>query len=153
MTKSKLTISAILLLTFSLLFSQKKIDVPFIITKNYFVNNTYKAGDLNNYKIVTEKQFSDFIGMATLMGPEGKPTKVDFSKQFVVIVVNPETDLPTKLTPEKLTALGKNKLKFEYKTEIGKKATYTMIPFTMVIVDSKYKNRKIVLKTNTAKLE
>ena len=153
MTKSKLTISAILLLTFSLLFSQKKIDVPFIIAKNYFVNNTYKAGDLNNYKIVTEKQFSDFIGMATLIGPEGKPTKVDFSKKFVVIVVNPETDLPTKLTAEKLTLLGKNKLKFEYKTEIGKKATYTMTPFTMVIVDSKYKNRKIVLKTNTAKLE
>jgi hypothetical protein len=149
MTQTRLAFTTILLLAFSLLFAQKKTEIPFTIAKNYFVNNSYKTGDLSNYKILTAQKFEQLIGMATLMGPDGKPTEIDFSKQFVIIVVNPQTDSPTKLTPEKLTATGSNKLIFEYKTEIGEKTTYTMTPFTMIIVDKKYKNRKIIVKTHT----
>jgi hypothetical protein len=112
------------------------------------VKNTYKNGDVKGHKIVTEKEFTATMGMGTVMGAGGRPTVIDFTKQFVIIVINDETDVMTTLLPEKLELLGKKKLLFTFETKLGEKSTMTMRPFTMVIVDKKYKNRKIELATH-----
>ena len=35
-------------------------------------------------KITTEEEFNKLFGMATIMGKDGKPTAIDFTKQFVL---------------------------------------------------------------------
>lgn len=145
MKKLQQTILAFIFLAISSISAQTKKEVPFVVAKNYFVNNTFKKGDIKGNKILTSKEFEKNIGMATTMGEDGKPTTIDFTKQFVIIVVNENTDIVTNLNPNKLTINGKKRLKFAYRKDVGEKTTYTMTPFTMIIVDRKYKDYKIEL--------
>ncbi len=142
------TIFFLLLLAINTAFAQTSRNVPFKIAERYFVKNTYKNGDIKGYKILPEKEFTATMGMATVLGADGRPTAIDFKKQFVIIVINDETDVMTTLVPEKLELLGKKKLLFTFETKLGEKSSMTMRPFTMVIVDKKYKNRKIELATH-----
>ena len=48
--------------------------------------------------------------MATVMGANGKPTPIDFNKQFVIAVINNETDISTSFTPIKLEKTEAKKL-------------------------------------------
>ena len=146
--KRLLTLIFVLFLAINTAFAQTSRNIPFKIAERYFVKNTYKNGDVKGYKILTEKEFTDIMGMGTVMGADGRPTAIDFKKQFVIIVINDETDVMTNLVPEKLELLGKKKLLFTFETKLGEKSTMTMRPFTMVIVDKKYKNRKIELATH-----
>ena len=151
MIKIKWAIITFLLCTSVAIFGQTNKKVPFIIAKNYFVNNTYQISDIPSHKILSKEDFGKFIGMATVMGPNGKPTEINFSKQFVVVAIEDITDVNTILTPEKLTVSGKMKLKFRYKIYKGEKMTSTMRPFSMIIVDKKYKNYTIELESYSGK--
>lgn len=62
--------------------------VPYEEAKNYFVKNTVED-KLLELKITTQEEFDDFFGMARTMGEEGKPTAIDFSTQYVIVVINP----------------------------------------------------------------
>ena len=63
----------------------KATDIPFIVTKNYFTKNTVKRGGLENPKIETKENFDGIFGAATTMN--GKPSEINFSKQYVIAVV------------------------------------------------------------------
>ncbi len=145
MLKFWLFVFLVLLSKFSL--TQKQKEIPFQVAQNYFVNNSYKQGELSSFKFSNALEFEKFIGMATIQGEKGQPTIIDFTKQFVIIVINDITNVQTELIPEKLILFGKKKLKFVYKTIQGEQTTFMMQPFTMIIVDKKYKNFKIELET------
>ena len=40
------------------------------------------------------------------MGNDGKPTEIDFTKQFVLAIVLPVTNLATEITPDRLEEKG-----------------------------------------------
>ncbi len=126
-------------------FGQNKSTIPFKLAKNYFVNNTFKKSDLTGNKILSAKKFNEIFSMATAMGNAGKPTSIDFTKQFVIVVIYEITDFNTVLIPEKLVKISNNKLNFEFETNIGEKQTMTIRPFIIIIVDKKYKNYNIGL--------
>ncbi len=151
MTKKILTIAIIIFISCSISFAQNKTDIPFTQAKNYFVKNSYKKGDLKVNKILTQKEFDDIFGMACLMGNEGKPTPIDFKKQFVLVVINDETNVSTDLIPKSLKKEKKNKLIFEYETKIGKEQNYITQPCLIILVDKKYKNYGIELTNNIVK--
>lgn len=134
-----------LILTISNTFSQ--VNIPFTIAQNYFVKNNYKSSDLKSHKITKAVDFEKIFGMATVMGANGKPTPIDFNKQFVIAVINNETDISTSFTPIKLEKIGAKKLHFEFQSHIGEKQSFTIRPFVLIIVDRKYKNYKIELST------
>lgn len=144
----------IFILAFSLTVSaQVKKIIPFQTAKNYFVNNTFKVEDLKSPKITSALEFEKIFGMAAHMGADGIPTKIDFTKQFVIAVINHETDFNWSIEPISLELLKSKKIKFTYKSIIGDKMTYTIIPFTFIIVDRKYKDYKIVFNVQTDKLK
>lgn len=147
MAKKYLTSITLILFAVATLFGQTNKNIPFKIAKNYFVNNTFKNGELKSLKILTAEKFAQYIGMATVMGIDGKPTDIDFTKQFVIVVINDLTNNSTTLIPEKLELIGKNHLNFTFKTIIGEETTATFRPFTMIIVDKKYRKSKIELTT------
>jgi hypothetical protein len=109
--------------------------VSFQEADNYFFRND--ATIPNSLKITSQQQLESLFGMATTMGPNGRPTKVDFSRQFVLAKVLPVTDVHTTMRPLKVTHKD-NKLFFSYEVKRGQKMSYSTQPMTMVIVDRKY---------------
>lgn len=121
----------------------KTTDISFVLAKNYFVKNTIDKVD--NPKIETAEQFNEIFGMATTMGKDGKPTEIDFTKQYVIAVILPETDLMTTIDPVSLQKDNNEKITLTYKKVVGQKQTYTMKPSFEIIVD-KTENGTIELK-------
>lgn len=122
-----------------------KSDVPYIIAKNYFVNNDIGENDLPNYKITSQIDFDKYIGQATLEGESGKPTPIDFSKQYVILVVGSLTDIYTEWSVVSLKQKDET-IVLEYKQTQGEKQSYTIQPFLLLIVDKTYEGEIKVVK-------
>jgi hypothetical protein len=95
-------------------------------------------------KIVSEEEFNKLFGMATTMGEDGKPTAIDFTKQFVLAIVLPETDFATEINPIKVEEKG-DTLLYTYNVMKGEKQTYSIQPVSIIIIDKKYENKEVVL--------
>ena len=103
-------------------------EVAFEVAKNYFYKNNPK-GLPACPKITSDEVFNALFGMATTMGENGKPTEIDFTKQFVLAVVLSATDVETEVNPIK-----------------GEKLTYSIKPLSIIILDKKYANKEVVLE-------
>lgn len=110
--------------------------IPYTVAKNYFVKNS--VTDTVACKITTRNEFDRLFGMATIMGENGKPTPVDFDKEYVIAVIRPVTDSSTTLIPVSLEKTKEDAILFSYKTETGKKQTYSVHPCLIIVVDKRY---------------
>ena len=118
-------------------------NVPYTVAKNYFFRNDRTAPD--NPKITTKEQFFDLFGMAAFMGKDGRPTNIDFSRQFVIAIVHPKTAYSVQMTPKSIKSTD-DKLIFTYQEKVGKeKLTYTSRPVMIVVVDKKCEKSSVVL--------
>ena len=110
-------------------------DVPYSELDHYF----FKNGQVipGSPKIDTEETFATLFGMAPIMGEGGKPTPVDFSKEFVIAVVCPVTEFHTELAPESLR-MENGELVFAYNETEGEKQSWSMQPVLLVKVSRKY---------------
>ena len=117
-------------------------DVAFEVAKNYFFKNDQTIP--TSPKITTEEEFNNLFGMATTMGEDGKPTEIDFSKQFVLAIVRPVTDIATEITPVKLEAKG-DSLFYTYDVKIGEKQSFSIQPVSIIILDRKFENNEVIL--------
>ena len=127
--------------------SQQAVDnttqqVTFGVAKNYFFKNgqTIPA----NPKITTEEEFRKLFGMATTMGTDGKPTEIDFTRQFALAIVLPATDIDTEISPVQVKAQG-DSLFYTYDVHIGEKQSFTTKPLSIIILDKKYENSEVIL--------
>ena len=122
--------------------------VAFQIAKNYFFKNDQKIPA--NPKITTEEEFNKLFGMATTMGKDGMPTDIDFSKQYVLAIVLPQTDMATEIVPVKVEAKG-DKLYYTYDVKVGEKQTFTIQPVSIIIIDKgvkQYENYEVILRND-----
>ena len=124
-------------------------EVVFEVAKNYFFKNdqTIPASP----KITTEEDFVKLFGMATTMGEDGKPTAIDFTKQFVLAIVLPVTDMATEISPVKVEAKG-DTLLYAYDVKIGEKQSFSTQPLSIIILDKKYENNEVILINPTVAL-
>ena len=120
-------------------------NVSYDVVRNYFFRND--ASVPTSPKINSQEQFDSLFGAAAFMGKDGRPTSVDFGRQFVIAVVLPETDIETTLEPLSLTRSG-GKLTFTYVKKEGEKVSYTMRPVLLVAVDRADETDEVVLKCN-----
>lgn len=117
-------------------------EVPFTVAEHYFFN---KGQDIPvNPKITSEELFKQLFGMATVMGENGKPTEIDFTKQFVLAVVLPVTDINTEINPVKVEEKG-DTLFYHYDVKTGEKQSFSIQPLSIIILDKKYENKEIFL--------
>lgn len=115
-------------------------DVPYIVAQNYFVNGNVEK--LDQPIIDNDAEFARTFGMATTMGEDGKPTPIDWEKQFVIAVVLDEASEYVTIEPKKLINT-KDGLHFRYSVKTGDEISYSMRPCLIVIVDKKYQSRII----------
>ena len=116
--------------------------ITFEVAKNYYFKNDQEIPA--SLKITTAEEFSKLFGMATTMGKEGKPTEIDFTKQFVLAIVHPVTNLATEITPDRLDEKGDTLLYF-YDAKVGAAQSYSTQPISLIILDKKYADKQIVM--------
>ena len=103
--------------------NEESTEVVFEVAKNYFFKNDQVIPEYP--KITTEEEFTKLFGMATKMGEDGKPTAIDFTKQFVLAIVLPETDFATEINPVKVEDFFYKKGSGPYKPDpFGSKLIY-----------------------------
>lgn len=108
-------------------------NIPFVVADKYFLKNTVK--EIGNPKITTKEDFDNLFGAAAIMGSNGLPTEIDFTKQYVIVVTKPETDQDTRLTPVSLQLNEQKKLVFSYSVKTGDKQSFQIKPCLIIIVD------------------
>ena len=122
--------------------NEESSEVAFEVAKNYFFKNDQVIPEYP--KITTEEEFNKLFGMATTMGEEGKPTAIDFTKQFVLAIVLPVTDFATEINPVKVEEKG-DSLLYTYEVKSGEKQSFRIQPVSIVVLDKKYENKRVVL--------
>ena len=122
--------------------------IPYTLAKGYFLRNDVEADEFPS-KITSQEQLSEFFGMATVMGEEGKPTEIDFNKSFVVPVVYPVTDLETSIVISRFWHIEPDVLMLVAGAIRGKEPrSFTIRPIELVVVDRDYLNYTIDLRLN-----
>ena len=124
-------------------------EVPYTELKHYFFRNDAEIPA--NPKIDTQEQFDNFFGMAAVMGADGRPTAVDFAKQFVIAVVLPVTNQETEIDDERLLyykdLLGGTNLDFCYRVDRDEDTlSYSMQPIMLIAVDRQYEADNVYLQ-------
>ena len=126
----------ILLAVIGLLSCKKEpetISVPFEKLDHYFA--TTDVSSPTSRKIMDQETFDSMFGSAFTMNNSQAP--LDFTKEFVISVVNPTTDEITKLTPVSLVKENGN-LVFTYNEQIGEKTEATTRPCLLIRIDKQY---------------
>jgi hypothetical protein len=121
----------------------KNSNVPYAVAEKYFVKNN--VDKIEDPKIVTQEKFSELFGTATTMGKGGKPTKIDFDKEYVIALALPSTEFETSILPVSLVKNEKKEIVFTYRINKGKKQTFSIRPALAIIVD-KTNDGKVVVK-------
>jgi len=111
-------------------------NVPFREAKNYFVKNNLDAA-IDNQKFETQQEFDQVFGMATTMGENGKPTPINFSKEFVVAQIEDPSIQSVSLKPISIRK-NSNILEIKYRKVIGENQSYTTQTSMILIIDRKY---------------
>lgn len=117
-------------------------EVVFEVAKNYFFKNDQEIPA--SPKILSAEEFEKLFGMATTMGDDGKPTEIDFTKQFVLAIVMPVTHLATEIKPVRVEEQG-DTLFYYYKGKVGEAHSYSTQPISLIILDRKYADRQVVM--------
>ena len=117
-------------------------EVPYTQMQHYFFKNGAVIPE--EAKISDAARFERLFGAATVMGENGRPTPVDFTKEFVIAVVCPVTDLTTELQAESLRQEN-GTLVFTYRKTVGGQQTWSMQPVLLIKVDKKYETRTVQL--------
>lgn len=107
------------------------VSVPFEEVDHYF---SIVDGPVSR-KIMDQATFESMFDMAWSMGIQQEP--LDFGKEFVIAVINPSTNVRTKLIPISLVK-EKGNLVFTYNEKLGEKMTSTTKPSLIVRVDKQY---------------
>ena len=129
--------TALILLAVIGLISCKKepetISVPFEKLEHYF--STTEVTSPTSRKIMDQDTFDNMFGYGAVMGDQQAP--LDFTKEFVIAILNPSTDEQTKLSPVSLEKKS-DSLVFTYNEKIGEKTSSISKPILLIRVDRQY---------------
>jgi hypothetical protein len=121
-------------------FVKENNSIPFEIGKGFFVKNSFDKKQFTNPKITTKEEFENIFGYATTMGENGKPSSIDFSKEFVIAVIGEVTDKISSFDAIDLIQES-DSIVLNYKEIEGEKITYKMQPCLVLIVNNTFKGK------------
>lgn len=126
-------------------------QVPYQLAKRYFIKNTYPDKEFHILKITNEQELNQTFGVAAVMGIDGQPTNIDFSKSYVVALINSTNNRTKEI---KINSIEQNNTQLNI--------SYTLIESPedrganfriceLVILDKKYEGYIIVNNTGSNK--
>ncbi len=109
---------------------------------NYFVRNDYKEQELHYVKIKSELELDKIMGMGASMGKDGMPTKIDFSKSYLIALIGKTNDSGANFEISNLVKEGDKitvNIFDDYNKQLtGEKLSYSIRPSRLLIVDNKH---------------
>jgi hypothetical protein len=122
-------------------------DVPFVTAKNYSIKNSFKNKQSGSSVITNQMEFDRIFEMQASADADQKPLKIDFSKQYVIAIIDKASRNKAVMYANELK-LQSNEMTLYYKKEEGEKQTDKTQPFLLLVVDKKYQgNLKIKRRT------
>lgn len=115
--------------------------IPYSIAEHYFVKNDIED-KLLELTINTQEDFDKYFGMATVMGEGGRPTDIDFDKQYVIAIILPSSQNAASVSVTKLSEQ-ENSLKIEYHVTKGEEQSFTSRTPLLLILDKEYSEKAI----------
>lgn len=117
--------------------------VSYSEARNYFFRNDAKQ-PTELLIIRSQAELEQYFGEAAFMGKGGEPTKIDFSKQFVVAKVLPVTNHLTNISLQRIERSGDNHLTLVWHIAVNDTPqSYSMQPMKLVVLDKKYEEYQI----------
>lgn len=116
-------------------------EIPFTIAERYFIKNDVVISP--ETVVTTKDKFDELFGMAAVMGDNGMPTSINFSKEFVIAVSKPETNYSTEFIPLSLKRNENGDIVFTYKEIKGEKQSYYIVPCLLIVVNNEQKGEII----------
>ncbi len=117
--------------------------VPYKVANRYFVKNDVEGAV--PAKITTQQDFDKYFGAAAVMGKDGLPTNIDFSKEFVVAIVLPEMNKDTEIVPSSIRS-NKGSVTVYYRLKEGQTLSYSIRPLQLLIVSKKNEGNVLLVK-------
>ena len=111
-------------------------EVPYVVAKGYFVRNDVRR--IPNGKITDARLFKEIFGAAAVMGPDGLPTKIDFEKDYVIVVFENASHTKTEIFPSSLSQLSDGTLRLVCRIEKGEEQSFTSLPCLILVVSRQY---------------
>ena len=111
-------------------------EVPYVVAKGYFVRNDVRR--IPNGKITDARLFKEIFGAAAVMGPDGLPTKIDFEKDYVIVVSENASHTKTEIFPSSLSQLSDGTLRLVCRIEKGEEQSFPSLPCLILVVSRQY---------------
>lgn len=117
--------------------------VSYSEARNYFFRNDAKQ-PTELLIICSQAELEQYFGETAFMGKGGEPTKIDFSKQFVVAKVLPVTNHSTNISLRRIERSSDNHLTLVWHIAVNDTPqSYSMQPMKLVVLDKKYEEYQI----------
>ena len=116
-------------------------NIDYQLADGYFVRNDAPS-EIPAY-IDSEDTFESYFGMAPVMGEDGMPTKIDFSKQSVIPIVLQPTDYSTNIIIDNVGQKGDSIVANCTIVKEGKPQTYIIQPCALVVIARPEKTPKV----------
>lgn len=129
--------------------------LPYQEAENYFVKNDYKDQELHYVKIKSEEELNKILGIAAHMGKDGKPTKIDFSKSYVIALIGKTNNTNSDIDINVIEQLEDKSIVIYLNKESNKnnkKQSHTSRPLKVIIMDNGFQgNIKITYDDSNLK--
>jgi hypothetical protein len=112
---------------------KESVKLNYEVAKGYFVKNTFSVQQPTPIILANKAALDSIMGMAATMGVSGKPTDFDFSHEYAIVFIYPETDSSVVLHPG-ILELHANTAKLSVRIDPGVKQTYRMVPMLLLKV-------------------
>ena len=111
-------------------------------------NRAVNYSEARNYFFRNDaKQPADLLIIRSFMGKGGEPTKIDFSKHFVVAKVLPVTNHLTNISLRRIKRSGDKCLILVWHIAVNDTSlAYSMQPMKLVLLDKKYERYQLLEK-------
>ena len=113
--------------------TKETVNVNYEVAKGYFVKNTFSVQQPTPIILASKAAVDSILGMAATMGANGKPTDFDFSREYAIVFICPETDSSVILHPGSLE-LKADTVRLSVSIEPGVKQTYRIVPLLLLKV-------------------
>jgi len=112
---------------------KQPVNVSYEVAKGYFVKNTFSVKQPTPIIVANKAALDSILGMAATMGANGKPTDFDFSREYGIVFIYPETDSSVVLHPG-ILALQSDTARVSIRIETGVKQTFRIVPLLVLKV-------------------
>lgn len=126
--------------------NKQESEIKFQIIENYFIRNDAKIVDF--IKIESPEKFNQIFGVARTMSNFSKLRDIDFTKEYIIAMMLPETHYETNIYPVSVKKNDENKIILTFNYKIKEKRQFTVIPFFAIVIDRINNSEFVFVKSN-----